>query len=233
MPFDKLTQHTLGLFHGLPAWWKKHQAELARQRDPSDGEHDGPGPDSERQVTSSEVARGISDGGFVGRGGSGAAMGVGHHIGHSGAAGAGGNLAWRRPGTGFGSGHEEAHHGVGDHPMNSPSARGGLGNNPAGHGLHMGQHLRGNSMAPHSPLGKKTLSSYELLFQKEKKSSAVSFADWWMAIAWNKSPFGPIAPPPSAGLVLGQPARGVISTSNPYASLSNIEESMNEESKGN
>ncbi|RYP40052.1 hypothetical protein DL766_000076 [Monosporascus sp. MC13-8B] len=34
MPFDKVTQHQLGLFHGFPAWWKKHQAELARQRDP-------------------------------------------------------------------------------------------------------------------------------------------------------------------------------------------------------
>ncbi|KAK6193835.1 hypothetical protein LQW54_012055 [Pestalotiopsis sp. IQ-011] len=33
MPFDKVTQHQLGLFHGLPAWWKKHQAELARQRE--------------------------------------------------------------------------------------------------------------------------------------------------------------------------------------------------------
>ncbi|KAI0134747.1 hypothetical protein BJ170DRAFT_215456 [Xylariales sp. AK1849] len=35
MPFDKVTQHQLGLFHGLPAWWKKHQAELARLRDVS------------------------------------------------------------------------------------------------------------------------------------------------------------------------------------------------------
>lgn len=33
MPFDKLTQHSLGLFHGLPTWWKKHQAELSRHRD--------------------------------------------------------------------------------------------------------------------------------------------------------------------------------------------------------
>ena len=32
MPFDKGTQVTLGLFHGLPSWWKKHQAELQRQR---------------------------------------------------------------------------------------------------------------------------------------------------------------------------------------------------------
>ncbi|KAK3945880.1 hypothetical protein QBC46DRAFT_336048 [Diplogelasinospora grovesii] len=32
MPFDKATQHSLGLFHGLPAWWKKHQAEMSRQQ---------------------------------------------------------------------------------------------------------------------------------------------------------------------------------------------------------
>ncbi|KAF7556106.1 hypothetical protein G7046_g6379 [Stylonectria norvegica] len=31
MPFDKATQHSLGLFHGFPSWWKKHQAELERQ----------------------------------------------------------------------------------------------------------------------------------------------------------------------------------------------------------
>ncbi|KAI0881703.1 uncharacterized protein GGS22DRAFT_191890 [Annulohypoxylon maeteangense] len=37
MPFDKVTQHALGLFHGFPAWWKKHQADLSRQRE-------GPGP---------------------------------------------------------------------------------------------------------------------------------------------------------------------------------------------
>ncbi|KEZ38618.1 hypothetical protein SAPIO_CDS10615 [Scedosporium apiospermum] len=36
MPFDRQTQHQLGLFHGLPAWWKKHQAELQRQRDVSE-----------------------------------------------------------------------------------------------------------------------------------------------------------------------------------------------------
>ncbi|KAL0942483.1 chromatin remodeling complex subunit [Colletotrichum truncatum] len=31
MPLDKATQHSLGLFHGLPTWWKKQQAELQRQ----------------------------------------------------------------------------------------------------------------------------------------------------------------------------------------------------------
>ncbi|KAI8625738.1 hypothetical protein F5Y19DRAFT_242609 [Xylariaceae sp. FL1651] len=33
MPLDRLTQTQLGLFHGFPAWWKKHQADLARQRE--------------------------------------------------------------------------------------------------------------------------------------------------------------------------------------------------------
>ncbi|KAK1593201.1 uncharacterized protein LY79DRAFT_590044 [Colletotrichum navitas] len=32
MPLDKATQNSLGLFHGLPAWWKKQQAELQRQQ---------------------------------------------------------------------------------------------------------------------------------------------------------------------------------------------------------
>ncbi|GAP84586.2 putative chromatin remodeling complex subunit protein [Rosellinia necatrix] len=39
MPSDKITQHQLGLFHGYPQWWKKHQADLARQRE-------APSPDS-------------------------------------------------------------------------------------------------------------------------------------------------------------------------------------------
>jgi hypothetical protein len=36
MPFDKATQITLGLFHGLPNWYKKHQTELQRQRELND-----------------------------------------------------------------------------------------------------------------------------------------------------------------------------------------------------
>ncbi|KAK3988643.1 hypothetical protein QBC44DRAFT_397830 [Cladorrhinum sp. PSN332] len=36
MPMDKATQFSLGLFHGLPTWWKKSQAELsAPQNAPS------------------------------------------------------------------------------------------------------------------------------------------------------------------------------------------------------
>lgn len=32
MPLDKATQHSLGLFHGLPTWWRKQQAELQRRQ---------------------------------------------------------------------------------------------------------------------------------------------------------------------------------------------------------
>lgn len=42
MPSDKATQHSLGLFHGFPQWWKKHQADLARQREvPMDSPNNG------------------------------------------------------------------------------------------------------------------------------------------------------------------------------------------------
>ncbi|KAK2065436.1 hypothetical protein LY76DRAFT_621820 [Colletotrichum caudatum] len=42
MPLDKATQNSLGLFHGLPTWWKKQQTELQRQQsqtlvEPNDG----------------------------------------------------------------------------------------------------------------------------------------------------------------------------------------------------
>ena len=82
MPFDKFTQHQLGLFHGYPAWWKKHQAELARQRDvapppPQDQDQDQDrgqmpegsvaGGDDAGRVGSSGANAGASDR-FLGRG---------------------------------------------------------------------------------------------------------------------------------------------------------------------
>ena len=33
MPIDLATQHSLGLFHGFPPWWKKLQAELQRRQE--------------------------------------------------------------------------------------------------------------------------------------------------------------------------------------------------------
>ncbi|KAI0842506.1 hypothetical protein F5Y06DRAFT_306036 [Hypoxylon sp. FL0890] len=86
MPFDKVTQHQLGLFHGFPAWWKKHQADLSRQRE-------GPGP-----VIG---AAGLGEEGrerFMGRGGGGAGVGGG------GAGGGGGGVGSGDVGVGVGSG---------------------------------------------------------------------------------------------------------------------------------
>ncbi|KAK7931713.1 hypothetical protein PG985_002425 [Apiospora marii] len=200
MPFDKMTQHQLGLFHGLPAWWKKHQAELARQRDPSDNEQDGPGPGPGPDSTRERLAGGgggavegsrSSSGGLIGRsacgGGAGAAVG--------------GNLAWRRAHL---DSIKDTAHGFVDHSAGTTSGRGGMGSNPADHGQILAHHhQRGNPMAPQSPL------------------------------AWSKSPFGPIAPPGPTPTdhAIHHPVRGVISTSNPYASLSNVDEGLTEENK--
>ncbi|KAI1389567.1 uncharacterized protein F4822DRAFT_205170 [Hypoxylon trugodes] len=79
MPFDKVTQHQLGLFHGFPAWWKKHQADLSRQRDAA------------LPMAGEEPARLSSDNGpFMGRGGNGGDSGSG--------IGGGGLPSWRRSG---------------------------------------------------------------------------------------------------------------------------------------
>ncbi|KAK7397853.1 hypothetical protein QQX98_012787 [Neonectria punicea] len=32
MPFDQATQHSVGLFQGLPTWWRKRQADIQKQR---------------------------------------------------------------------------------------------------------------------------------------------------------------------------------------------------------
>ncbi|OHE91550.1 hypothetical protein CORC01_13147 [Colletotrichum orchidophilum] len=45
MPLDKATQHSLGLFHGLPAWWKKQQTEL-RQQQQQPQQHQGNGAEA-------------------------------------------------------------------------------------------------------------------------------------------------------------------------------------------
>ncbi|KAF9882031.1 c-x8-c-x5-c-x3-h type zinc finger protein [Colletotrichum karsti] len=46
MPLDKPTQHSLGLFHGLPTWWKKQQAELQRQQQQQQEQQEGSGPEA-------------------------------------------------------------------------------------------------------------------------------------------------------------------------------------------
>ncbi|ORY65414.1 uncharacterized protein BCR38DRAFT_484838 [Pseudomassariella vexata] len=113
MPFDKFTQHQLGLFHGLPAWWKKHQAELARQRDVvlggDDASSDGQGQGQEAELSRERERFGrrgdnVGGGGVGGRsadlGGATMSAGAGNAGGGGGGGGGGvgGNMAWRRSG---------------------------------------------------------------------------------------------------------------------------------------
>lgn len=86
MPFDKVTQHALGLFHGFPAWWKKHQADLSRQRD-------GPGVVPSLGMGPSGTGLGIT-GGMNGGGEGGGAqdlagLGSARYMGRGGAPGSG------------------------------------------------------------------------------------------------------------------------------------------------
>ncbi|KAI2625616.1 hypothetical protein GGR54DRAFT_654009 [Hypoxylon sp. NC1633] len=95
MPFDKVTQHQLGLFHGFPAWWKKHQADLSRQREGPVGSAGGPGDEGSGGAGMEEPARLSGGDRFSARGGGGG--GGGGETG--GMSPAGQSLpAWRRGG---------------------------------------------------------------------------------------------------------------------------------------
>lgn len=120
MPFDKVTQHQLGLFHGFPAWWKKHQADLSRQREGpiaggteeparlssvdryagrGGGQGQGPGP-SANIAPATSISAVASPSGTVGGG----VVGTGANIGDAGGMGPGhsptsqGLPTWRRGG---------------------------------------------------------------------------------------------------------------------------------------
>ncbi|KAI1133303.1 hypothetical protein F5Y10DRAFT_287696 [Nemania abortiva] len=91
MPSDRATQHQLGLFHGYPQWWKKHQADLVRQREapPSEGpkgcaQGNDPKPSNERYLRSAN-SPGVGNGGTRGGG-----------LGFT--SDAGGQLPWRHGG---------------------------------------------------------------------------------------------------------------------------------------
>ncbi|KAK5628931.1 hypothetical protein RRF57_004646 [Xylaria bambusicola] len=89
MPSDKLTQHQLGLFHGYPQWWKKHQADLSRQRDAPPPEGPKNSGQSHELRANNERYTGHSSCSIVG-GGSASSGGL--------ASDAGGQLAWRQSG---------------------------------------------------------------------------------------------------------------------------------------
>lgn len=104
MPSDKLTQHQLGLFHGYPQWWKKHQADLSRQREPPLSESpQNRGPGNESRLSNGRYL-GRSGSSTMGSGGGGARGGGGGGMGLS--SDAGGQLAWRHSGEYGGGGGE-------------------------------------------------------------------------------------------------------------------------------
>ncbi|KAK4190664.1 hypothetical protein QBC35DRAFT_62866 [Podospora australis] len=67
MPMDRATQHALGLYHGLPPWWRKAQAELAREE--RGAVSDAPIPTANYPPRSGVSNRGGPQTGFGGRGG--------------------------------------------------------------------------------------------------------------------------------------------------------------------
>ncbi|KAI1439152.1 hypothetical protein GGR50DRAFT_690511 [Xylaria sp. CBS 124048] len=93
MPSDKVTQHQLGLFHGYPQWWKKHQSDLARQRDVPvtvDGPNNGGASNESRSSNERYPGRAhamVGGGGGGGRGGGDLSL----------TSDGGGQLAWQRP----------------------------------------------------------------------------------------------------------------------------------------
>ncbi|KAI1802184.1 hypothetical protein F4811DRAFT_573406 [Daldinia bambusicola] len=174
MPFDKVTQHQLGLFHGFPAWWKKHQADLSRQRD---GTEDG-------------VRLSGHGGGGVGNGGDGVSGGVG-----------GGERFVGRAGVsahGHGHGHGQAHptavtacSGVGAGAGAGAGEVVGMASTPTTTATSTSSGLpswrRGAGAG--SPVEQKALGTGRSLAREARgggvKNPFVSYS----------SPFGPIAPP--------------------------------------
>jgi hypothetical protein len=92
MPTDKATQHQLGLFHGYPQWWKKHQQELQRQREaPLESPSSGAPSNETRSNNERYISHASSTAGNAGVRGGGLGL----------ASGAGQELAWR-PGGDYG-----------------------------------------------------------------------------------------------------------------------------------
>ncbi|RYP49252.1 hypothetical protein DL768_005026 [Monosporascus sp. mg162] len=219
MPFDKVTQHQLGLFHGFPAWWKKHQAELARQRDPvpppspldsaggaggRDSRGGGGREDDEGRLAMDVGERFLTDrsGGAAGGGGGGAGVGVGTRgdqgdsvIGCHGVDAGGGRMMLGGSGRLSAAGAPAADFAWRRGPILPSNAGLGIGVG-VGIGEHPGDAQVGNmatSMAV--PSGRSgTLGSGGL--QRGGRNPLVSYG----------SPFGPIAPPTRTAAAVAAPA---------------------------
>ncbi|KAI1501980.1 hypothetical protein F5X99DRAFT_428030 [Biscogniauxia marginata] len=189
MPFDKVTQHQLGLFHGFPAWWKKHQADLARHREP-------PPPPQLLDSSSGGGNHPSSAGESGGDGGGGGMMGeesgrlggeggdemyMARGRGAGGSAGAGG----RDVGGGGGSG------GGGGNDLGGPGGVGGMGAADPANPLNW---RRGGDYAPENmqAVGPPPMTTAGRSGMSRGGGMGASLRN---PIVSYGSPFGPIAPP--------------------------------------
>ncbi|RYP37429.1 hypothetical protein DL767_002902 [Monosporascus sp. MG133] len=226
MPFDKVTQHQLGLFHGFPAWWKKHQAELARQRDPVpppsplDSAGGAGGRDSRggggREDDEGRLVMDVGERFLTGRSGGAAAVGSGggggvgvgmrgdqgeNVVGCHGVDAGGGGMMLGGSGRLSAAGAPAAGFAWRRGPIVPSNAGLGIGVG-VGTGEHPGDAQVGNmatSMA--APSGRSgTLGSSGL--QRGGRNPLVSYG----------SPFGPIAPPARAAAAVTAPAAAAKTT---------------------
>ncbi|KAI3322461.1 hypothetical protein HD806DRAFT_545157 [Xylariaceae sp. AK1471] len=241
MPSDKVTQHQLGLFHGYPQWWKKHQSDLARQREVplesprSSGQANDSKSNTERYLdrTSSAVGSGGPRGGGL-----------------SLTSDAGGQLGWRHSGE---YGGDPQMLGTPSSMIRGTISRGGVGasvRNPMG---------MFPSVISHPPVIQSQRNAQLLTLPLHTTAASSPDNNLSPCPVSYGSPFGPIAPPArsnaaatiSTETVRGSPAaqavrepdtitRGtqestlastnmaassMLPTSNPYASLDSFDDS--------
>ncbi|KAI0812087.1 hypothetical protein GGR55DRAFT_640397 [Xylaria sp. FL0064] len=219
MPSDKATQHQLGLFHGYPQWWKKHQADLTRQREvassesPKNGDQgNGSKVRNERyldRLASSMPGNGDARGGNLGL-----------------ASDAGRQVAWRHSGEYGGDpqaleypslmGRTMASRGVGGvmrNPIAPTSSNNGLSSRPASYGSPFG---------PIAPPGRSRTTSTIAC------ETARGTAGGQSAVGYNATPHGTRANSPVGTSIT---TSSKLSTSNPYASLIALDDSDDEHTK--
>ncbi|KAI1177733.1 hypothetical protein F4777DRAFT_596379 [Nemania sp. FL0916] len=199
MPADKLTQHQLGLFHGFPQWWKKQQADLARQRDAplplssssagdasgakdSGGGGDGSGWGRER-FPLNRAAVGLGSGGGSGSGSAGGGGGGGA----GGGMGAGAGAGARRVASGLTGGAAVPDIGRLSLTWRHPGNSGGGGNG--------GDYTTGcenQALAPPPTIGRSSRGVGSTIRSPMGNPAEQNLTPYQVSYG---SPFGPIGPP--------------------------------------
>ncbi|KAI1355093.1 hypothetical protein F5Y01DRAFT_311013 [Xylaria sp. FL0043] len=224
MPSDKATQHSLGLFHGYPQWWKKHQADLTRQREvaPSESPRNGD-QGSDLKMRSERYLGRLTSGRLA----SSMPANVGARGGISGlTSDAGRQIAWRHSGEYGGDnqtleysssmGRTIASRGVGGvmrNPIAPTSSNTGLSSRPASYGSPFG---------PIAPPGRSRTTS------TIASETARGTAGGQSAVGHDATPLGTRTNSP-VGTNFTTSSR--LSTSNPYASLIALDDSDDEHTK--